>query len=301
MSLTWCFSIRRKIHENISLKTAAAIDHVIETNQNTMESAANQVQMSAQSKRPLVVLFTWLGAQERHIEKYQILWIEKGFDVLTVQTSPQEVLVPKAGPVPLSQDLIKILALISESKYHNILFHCFSVGAYQFGEFLHNLNDSQFMHQVAKMIGSSVNPKVTIENSIKGIIFDSPVDFDGIPEGISKAFSLNPIIQKPIELYIKAYMKLAYPIVTKYYIRALDRAHNNYLKAPGLFFSSLKDTIGTPEMSAKFSKDWQSCGIDVKEKVFTGSYHVQHMPKYKTEYQQEIDDFLKKVNFSTLK
>lgn len=218
---------------------------------------------------------------------------------MTVKLSPQQLLLPKLGSIPLIEDVVKFMYAVSPN-YPDMILHCFSVGAYQFGEIMAHLNDPHFMGHIAKATESSTDPKVTIEKSIKGIIFDSAVNFDGIPEGVSKAMSLNPLIYKPLEYYIKTHLKVAYPIATKYYLRASKYAHGNYLKAPGLFFSSSKDTIGAPWMSSKIGNEWRSRGIDVKEKVFPDSPHVQHMLKYETEYKKEVDDFLKKVPFSSL-
>lgn len=252
-----------------------------------------------QGKRPLAVLLTWLAAKERHIEKYRTLWLNKGFDVLTVKMSPQQLLIPKLGSIPLIQDVVKFMYAVSPN-YPDMLLHCFSVGAYQFGEIMAHLNDPAFMSQIARATSSSSDPKETIEKAIKGIIFDSAVNLNGIPEGVSKAISLNPLVYKPLEYYIKGHLALAHPIATKFYNRASDYAHGNYLPAPGLFFSSHKDTIGAPWMAAKIGAQWRSRGIDVREKVFDDSHHVQHLTKYDSEYRGEVDNFLKKVPFSSL-
>ena len=286
--------LSKGIHKNISLKTVATRG----TSALAMKRRV-EYELSDEPKRPLAVLLTWLAAQEKHIEKYRSLWLNKGFDVLTVKMSPQQLLLPKVGSIPLMQDVVKFMYAVS-SNYPDMVLHCFSVGAYQFGEIMAHINDHEFMGQIAKATESSSDPKVTLENLIKGIIFDSAVSFEGIPEGVSKAFSLNPALYKPLEWYIRGHLKVAYPIATKWYIRASDYAHGNYLNAPGLFFTSEKDTIGAPWMSAKIGTMWRSRGIDVKEKVFPDSSHVQHMHKYETEYRKEVDDFLKKVPFRTM-
>lgn len=258
-----------------------------------------ELDYSNQSRRPLAVLLTWLAAKEKHIEKYRSLWLNKGFDVLTVKMSPQQLLLPTLGSIPLMQDVVKFMYAVSPN-YPDMVLHCFSVGAYQFGEIMAQVNDPEFMAQIAQVTQSN-DPKSTIENSIKGIIFDSAVNFDGIPEGVSKAMSLNPLVYTPLEMYIRGHLKIAYPIATKYYIRASDYAHGNYLKkAPGLFFSSSKDTIGAPWMAAKIAEMWRANGVEVKERIFPDSPHVQHIQKYETEYRKEVDEFLQKVPFTTL-
>ena len=45
-------------------------------------------------ERPLVVLFGWMLAKKRHLNKYGNLYLSKGFDVLSIQVPPTQVLWP---------------------------------------------------------------------------------------------------------------------------------------------------------------------------------------------------------------
>lgn len=47
--------------------------------------------------KPLVVCMTWLMAKRKNILKYTNLYLEQGFDVLNVETSPWAVLWPAKG------------------------------------------------------------------------------------------------------------------------------------------------------------------------------------------------------------
>lgn len=251
------------------------------------------------SQRPLAVILSWLAAQDRHMEKYRTIWLQRGFDVLTVKTTPYQFLFPKVGAQVLIKDLIKFLYAHSHH-YPELVLHCFSVGAYSFGEFMNHLNDPEFMKTIEKQ-SSERDPKKTIEQAIKGIIFDSAVNLQGIARGVSRSITNQELPRQAIEQTIKGHLKLSYHVATKHYEKASVFAHGNYLnKAPALVMVSNKDQIGERTMNEHLIKCWQDNGIDVSFKVFQNSGHVQHLNKYPEEYTGEIDSFLKKVKLDTL-
>lgn len=255
-----------------------------------------------ETKRPLAVLLTWLAAKESHIEKYRSLWLQKGFDVLTVKMTPYQLLLPKYGSIPLVRDLVKFLVAISDH-YPDLLLHCFSVGAYEFGEMMYTLNDKEFMESIRVGGGrcGQEDPKSRLEKSIKGVIFDSAVNLKGIAAGVSRSITDNEVARRSLEASIQAHLTLSHSFATKYYERASEYAHSNYLKhAPGLVLVSEKDSIGAKFMSEQLIQAWRLNGIHVDLKVFPDSGHVQHLPKYPEEYQSSIDTFLKKVPFQSI-
>lgn len=257
-------------------------------------------QVPDEGQRPLSVLLTWLNAKEKNIEKYRGLWLQKGFDVLTVKMNASQLLLPTYGSIPMVQDLVKFLYSVSKI-YPDVVLHCFSVGAYQFGEMLAQLNDPEFLETV-RAKNTDEDPKSMIERVIKGIIFDSPVNLAGIAKGVSRAVTDNPALCQTLETAIDTHLKIARPVATVYYERASEYAHGNSMThAPGLLMVSEKDHIGAPEMSRKLMDQWLAHGIDVKMKVFESSGHVQHFAKYPVEYKNEVDSFLTKLNLVSKK
>lgn len=47
--------------------------------------------------RPLVVMLSWLMAKKKPLLKYAEIYTEMGFDVLTIQISPWQLLWPVKG------------------------------------------------------------------------------------------------------------------------------------------------------------------------------------------------------------
>ena len=251
------------------------------------------------NKRPLAVLLTWVGAKDGHIDKYRRIWIQKGFDVLTVKTTPIQFFIPKYGAVPLIGDLVKVLSGVTDH-YTDILLHCFSVGCYEFGELMYTLNDREFMESI-KNENTNEEPKERIEKAIKGIVFDSYVSLDGVPNAISRSITSIEFLRKTLKMIVQAYLYLSYFFATKYFIRSTDSGFRQSLThAPGLLIVSEKDYMGTKAMSEKLLEEWKSNGIDVSLKVFKDSAHVQHFPKYPEEYQESIDNLLEKVDIPSL-
>lgn len=290
------------LHKNISFKRCTSL---VPGRHGSALTAAREWDLSSpplpvEGKRPLSVLLTWLNAKEKNIEKYRSLWLQKGFDVLTVKMSATQLLLPNYGSIPMVRDLVKFLYSVS-TIYPDVVLHCFSVGAYQFGEMMAQLNDPEFLKTV-KAKNTDEDPKAMIERVIKGVIFDSPVNLNGIAKGVSRAMTDNPALCKTLETAIDTHLRLAHPVATVYYERASEFAHgNNMTQAPGLLLVSEKDHIGAPEMSAQLMDAWVANGIDVRMRTFKDSGHVQHFAKYPVEYKNEVDSFLQKLNLESKK
>lgn len=53
--------------------------------------------LKTQLEKPLAVLLQWLMAKPAHVKKYAQLYIDQGFDVITVSVSPWQVMWPTKG------------------------------------------------------------------------------------------------------------------------------------------------------------------------------------------------------------
>jgi len=83
--------------------------------------------------KPLLILFAWLFAKERHLDKYRALYLERGFDVLTIKVNVRDFLIPQSGSQQIAAHIVRFLAE-RQNLYRAYIFHAFSVGAYQMGE-----------------------------------------------------------------------------------------------------------------------------------------------------------------------
>jgi hypothetical protein len=170
-------------------------------------------------RRPLTLIFAWLLAKDKHLEKYRQLWFKRGFDVLTVRTSPLDLLLPPIGGRIVAKNLVKALSELN-SQYNEIVIHAFSVGGYQFGETLVQLR--------------AEDENRNILNSIKGVILDSMVFIEDCAPGVSRAITLNPIVQPMIESSIYGFLKLFHNISVKNYKICEEVMFNPFIRYPGI-------------------------------------------------------------------
>lgn len=96
--------------------------------QNTQE-----LNDQTQGGRRLLILFAWLFAKQRHLDKYRALYMAQGFDVLTVIVNVRDFLLPATGSHRIAAQIIGFLRQ-HQHEYGHYIFQAFSVGAYQVGE-----------------------------------------------------------------------------------------------------------------------------------------------------------------------
>ena len=127
----------RDIPKNMSLTYCPALHNSNHGNGVKMKSD------SVKKLRPLTIIMVWLLAEDKHIEIYRQLWFKRGFDVLTVKTTPRDVLFPRIGAQVLAKNLVGYLSEISPDFYEEIIIHTFSVGGYLFMEMNERLISSE--------------------------------------------------------------------------------------------------------------------------------------------------------------
>lgn len=60
-------------------------------------SGSASLQLNLNEERPLTIILPWLMSQQKHIQKYAKYYLDNGFDVLTVRTTPWQLLWPVNG------------------------------------------------------------------------------------------------------------------------------------------------------------------------------------------------------------
>ncbi|XP_054153456.1 uncharacterized protein LOC128952139 [Oppia nitens] len=267
------------VNKNMSLRYCHP--RSVSTN-NTMDNKSATIERPA--VRPLVVFFAWMLAKDKHIEKYRNLYFRRGFDVLTVKTSPFELMFPTIGSQRIAASVADFLNQ-KVTEYPEVVVHAFSVGAYQFGEVL---------VQMEKQENEKILPKM--KKAIKGLICDSAADLEAIPNGLSRAITNNSVLRVIFRTMIATHMKLFYSVATKHYMASSEAYKNNVIRCPSLLFVSNGDVVGTPESNRRVMDRWHQKNIDVKWICFDKSSHVGHLYKYQEEYTNQLDSFLKNID-----
>lgn len=231
--------------------------------------------------RPLAVIFSWLMAKKKHIMKFSDFYKQQGFDVLTVSITPFQLVWPVKGAQVVAEDLLKFLVQ-GDQHQRSLLIHGFSVGGYVYGELLVKMRS-----QPDKYGG--------VADRIVGQIFDSAVDFNGIPVGMSKAITRNVLLQKSMETYLRYHMKTFYSVATQHYLRSSDHFHNNEVRTPALFLFSRDDPVGTADGNLRVVRKWEEQGMKVYAKCWENSPHVSHLHRHPDEYMEELRAFLERI------
>lgn len=235
-----------------------------------------------QAKRPISVIYGWLVAKSRHIYKYGDFYLGKGFDVMHIKVQPQQLLWPTVAQGVISEALDYLGQ--EQRAQQPVLIHAFSVGGYLYGE------------TQVKMVN---DPKYSaIGKRIVGQIFDSPVGFIGIPEGVGKAVTPIPVLQKTIQLTLENYLKVFKNYTTKHYLLAEDTCHKNPLKVPSLCLYSTADPIGLAGPIEHLMRTMEEHGSKVYGKCWNDSKHVSHFHQHPVEYIQQLNGFLENIGLT---
>ncbi|XP_054155761.1 transmembrane protein 53-like [Oppia nitens] len=231
-------------------------------------------------RRPLTMIFAWMLAKDKHIEKYKQMWFKRGFDVLIVKTSPLDLLLPPVGGQVVAANVVKSLHELC-AQYNEIVVHAFSVGGYQFGLTLQQL--------------TGIQENRYLLDSIKGLILDSMVFTEDCAPGLSRAITQHPAVQPLIEQSINGFLRLFKNISVKYYDMAYNAYANPGAKYSGLFLYAKNDIVSSVASNEHIIDTWRRAGHNVRAKCWDRSTHVLHYRDHKTDYELELDSFIRSL------
>lgn len=228
---------------------------------------------SALRENPLTVLLAWMNAKDTHLQHYHDFYLQLGFDVLTVRTLPLQLAFPASGAQLVAKRLLDFL--VSHPNYSRLVVHGFSVGGYQFGEVLVKIRKEGGVYK-------EVVPR------FKAQVYDSLVDYQGIPKGFPTAITGNQILRKVLELMIRVQRIVLYPVSTVHWKASSRAFHENLLTCPALMINSKRDQVASIEDNLRVANQWRQRGTDVTFCTFDDSKHVQHMGRYPDLYSAEV-------------
>ena len=254
----------------------------------TLHRASSNETGTKTDKPRLLLMLAWLTSTDRYLDKYRSLYLSRGFDVLTVRTRVPEIMFPSEGSQVVAKNLMLYLTTNS-NKYSSIVVHGFSVGAYQFSEFL------VLMEACLDTPERVVCGK--IKNKIRGVIFDSAVSARRAAHGVAVAAVGDNAISHIFEWLIVFFLKFMYPLTTKHHINAEETFTNTPLRCPAVLFCSHEDKIGDVGTNRRILNNWIQLGIHVVWKCWDSSPHVAHMQTYPQEYVDIISKFLDALNY----
>ncbi|KAL8572780.1 hypothetical protein ACOMHN_030362 [Nucella lapillus] len=249
--------------------------------------------------RPVVVLIGWLNAKRKHLHKYQELYWEKGFDVLTMRVAPIHIVRPKMG-IKYTAKLLNVLQENKDLANRQVVVHGFSIGAFIYTQLQLMLQRQQQKRREQQLIfpglaqifqNDLILPqKYDLSSRISGLVLDSPAYIDHMCRGIANSVTANPfgraVINNTLLMYLAAFPKS----VAFHYHESHRIFHDNMV--PTLILHSAGDLISSAEVSERYLEEWRQKSIPAFTCKFPDSSHVSHFRNYPEEYTSALRNFI---------
>ncbi|KAF3705159.1 Transmembrane protein 53 [Channa argus] len=260
---------------------------VLLSGSQSQTSASYQNQSdSVFTSRPLLVLFSWLGAQPGAVAKYRDLYLDHDMDVLLVQSSVMHFLWPRWG---LDYGL-QILKLLQEPPFSKrpVLVHASSIGGYTFTQVLTHIAQGPKTH-------------ADLAQRVIGHIYDSLV----VGSLEHMAIGLGRTLMPRLEVFIKhttlLYFWLFKSHTADFYNTSIQVFHNNPITSPALFFFSENDALCDPVVMEQMIDLWRKRGVAVQSRKWKESIHAAHMRCHPQDYLSSLEKFLMSLSVSSFR
>ncbi|CAB3252534.1 unnamed protein product [Arctia plantaginis] len=230
----------------------------------------NTMKLDKRVDKPLVVMINWLLARQKHVMKYATLYLEQGFDVLSVSCTPWQLMWPQKGSQLIAGDMLKFMHVNENDQ--PLVVHGFSVAGYMWGEVCVQVMKNPELYQ-------------PVMDRVVAQVWDSAADISELSIGVPAAvFPKNQIMQKTLRAYMEYHMKTFYDAATVHYIRSSQLFHTNLCHAPALFLLSRSDPVGAEKSNRSVYDSWVQMGIKCTWKCWDKSPHVQHYTHHAKDY-----------------
>ncbi|XP_042372427.1 transmembrane protein 53-like, partial [Plectropomus leopardus] len=241
---------------------------------------------SASAPRPLLLFFSWLGAQPGGVSKYRDLYLDRGMDVLLVQSNVLHFLWPRWG---LDYGL-EVLKVLEEPQFSGraVLVHASSIGGYTFTQTLTHIAQGWDEH-------------AGLAQRVIGHIYDSLVvgSLEHMAIGLGK--TLVPRLERFVKNIAMFYFWLFKTHTADFYENSIQIFRNSPITAPALFFYSENDALCNSADMEKLIGLWKKRGVTVESRKWKVSKHAAHMRCHPEDYLSTLEKYLKLLHISSPK
>jgi len=143
-----------------------------------------------------------------------------------------------------------------------------------------------------RVVASTPSLSIYLSASVCAQVFDSPVDFDGVPRGVARALTDFRPVQLAIKSSLDVYMTVFHRSVTKHYRQASQTFRQNPLRTPSLVLYSRSDVVATPGPIESLIERWRSDGVPVLCHRWADTRHVQHYLRDPVNYIRQLQQFM---------
>jgi len=253
----------------------------LELTSNIVIHASYHDDLIHRANNPIVLMYGWLNASSSHLEKYINIYRNKGYEIVQLKFTPNQILRPKFAK-SIAHDLSNFL---SEKKKQPILVHCFSGGMY------FHIEHMIFIEKVLQC--------ENLKSRHKGQIIDSLVSpkTNDVVNGISGALTDNRFIQNLFSKILNSYLHIFHNAATIDHNNAWTFMKRNPFKIPTLLFCSSNDNVSSLGPINELIQKYQEQKILTRKQCWDDTTHCSHYRKYPNEYVNTIDSFLKEIKF----
>ena len=234
---------------------------------------------------PIACILGWVGSKEKAMRKYTSIYTSRGVDTMAILLKPEHVYSPVSQGLRTMEKIVDALTM-PDTIDRPLLIHGFSAGGYMYGNLLTALDQR----------GAA---GLAVTQRIKGFVFDSPVDIDGVPFGLSRAIfgndSEGTLRQRLVQAALETYLSPSLPM-RQYYQASSDAMHGKAFAAgfsspfavPSAWLFSDADTVTVTADIQAVTQKWRDVGSSVEEVRFEGTKHVMHMQSFPEEYERAV-------------
>ncbi|CAB1346159.1 unnamed protein product, partial [Coregonus sp. 'balchen'] len=219
---------------------------------------------SSSSPRPLLLLLPWLGAKPGAMAKYRDLYLERGLDILSVESAVWHFLWPRWG----LEYGAEVLEILDDPRFKGrpLLVHAFSIGGYTFTQLL-----SQMVRE--------------------------PHKYPGLAQQVTLFPRIEPLVRYTAMLYFWLFKSQT----VHYYDNAVQVFYNSPVTAPALFFFCENDVLCDPVAMEAAIYFWRKRGVAVETRKWKESVHAAHLRCHPEEYLSTLEKFMISLNVAPLR
>ncbi|KAL8138039.1 hypothetical protein V2J09_004040 [Rumex salicifolius] len=289
---------------------------------NAVDVAGKSSCYSAKSKT-VVVLLGWLGAKQKHLNRYAEFYTSRGFHAVTFTFPMSDVLSYQVGGK--AEREIESLAehltdWLDEEQGKNLVFHTFSnTGWLTYGVILDNIQkqDPSLTVRIKGCIVDSApvaapDPQVWASGFSAAFLKKQSVATRGSPnlqEHTKQTATYTVLEHKPaatetallVVLEKLFNVVLNFPSVNRRLSDVMGILSSNQPKCPQLYIYSSADRVIPAKSVESFMDEQRRSGHEVRACNFVSSPHVDHFRNNPQLYKSQLTQFLDNCVFSDCK
>ncbi len=255
----------------------------------TLRRAVNNRDLNTCRNNPLVLLFPWLEAPQKAVDKYLELYNDKGWDVLLVRSSAKHFLWPSNAKQVVQELLEYVSSKEVLQERTDFIVHSMSIGAFIYTVTFIELQEHAKKYQ-------------EFTRKLQGQIFDSIVigGSQQMGKGLADSASKGLLGRLSIRALFAVYLLATKKWTADYYDYTVQRFIEKPVPIPTLMFYSLDDPNCSSYAILNVIGNWRACypQMRVKYKSWRKSVHAAHLLMHREEYVSELDNFLASIDMT---